>query len=275
MNPDISPRELERIAFRIAGQASGYLRDLFGQEELSVVVGQGASGDTTRRIDAMAEDFTIELLRSTGLDLLIVSEEKGVIKASEKPSLIVLMDPLDGSLNYTLGIPNVAVSIVFYDVENPYLSRALAGAVSIVFTKEIYSFDDRIVYLNETPIENYRSRRSGIAVIYTNNTLTFRAVHRFMVENYGSDTRLRVLGSAAMESVFAALGKIEVFLHNTGRLRNLDVAGGYAIAQRLGAKIIDTNGKPVDSRADNIDFIKSIIIGSEKILKLPDYLKGL
>lgn len=273
MNSDISPRELERVAFCIAGQASGYLRDLFGQEELSIVVGRGASGDATRKIDALAEDFTIELLRSTGLDLFIISEEKGVIKASEKPSLIVLVDPLDGSLNYTLGIPNVAVSIVFYDAGNPYLSRALAGAVSVVFTKEIYSFDDRMVYLNKAPIENYRSRRSGIAVVYTNNTFTFRAVHRFMAENYGSDMRLRILGSAAMESLFAALGKIEFFLHNTGRLRNLDVAGGYAVAQRLGAKIIDANGKPVDSRTDSIDFIKSIIIGGEKILKLPDYLK--
>ncbi|RLG91442.1 MAG: D-fructose 1,6-bisphosphatase [Thermoprotei archaeon] len=263
-------KDLEKIAFKIAGEAAGYLRDLYGIEELSTVLGRGASGDTTRKIDALIEDFVIELLKNTGLKLHIVSEERGVIESIDEPDYLVLMDPLDGSLNYTLGIPNVAVSIVFYKPSTNNISDPVAGAVSNVFLRETYSFDEENVYINKVRVEKYVSRKSGIAVIYTNNVDTFRKTYLFMKKYFGGDVRLRVLGSAALESVYAALGRIDLFLHNTGRLRNLDVAGGIAIAKRLGVKFFNIKGEPVNTRIDRIEFLESLVIGkpgSEKIVE--------
>ncbi len=264
-------RNLEQIAFTIAGEAAGYLRDLYGIEDLSRVVGRGASGDTTRKIDAMVEEYTIDLLRTTGLRLYIVSEEAGIVKLSSKPEYIVLMDPLDGSLNYTLGIPAVAVSIVFYNPDRNDLFKPLAGAVANVFLREIYSFDDEYVYVNHVRVEKYYSRNSGINVVYTGNADTFRKVYLFMKKKFGGDVRLRVLGSAALESVYAALGRIDLFLHNTGRLRNLDVAGGIGIALRLRTPVMSLYGEELRYKADRIEYIKSLIIGRPGIEEIRNY----
>ncbi|MCD6301584.1 MAG: D-fructose 1,6-bisphosphatase [Staphylothermus sp.] len=266
-------KDLERIAFKIAGEAAGYLRDLYGIEELSTILGRGASGDTTRKIDALIEDFVIELLKSTSLKLHIVSEERGVVKLSDKPEYFVLMDPLDGSLNYTLGIPNVAVSIVFYKPSTNNISDPIAGAVSNVFLRETYSFDDKNVYINKVRVEKYVSKKSGIAVVYTDNFDTYRKTYLFMKKYFGGSVRLRVLGSAALESVYAALGRIELFLHNTGRLRNLDVAGGVAIAKRLGVRFFDLKGEPVNTRIDRIEFLESIVIGKPGSEKIVEFFK--
>ena len=265
---EATAKDLERIAYRVAGETAGYLRDLYGIEELSEVIGRGASGDTTRRIDREVEDFAIDLLVNSGLDLLIVSEERGIVKASSSPRYIVLMDPLDGSLNYTLGIPAVAVSIVFYSVDEPYLCNAISGAVANVFLREVISFDDRNVYIDRVRVPGYKPSKSGIAVIYTNDPEAFRIIHGFMHEAYTWSTRLRVLGSAALESVYAGLGRIDLFFHNTGRLRNLDVAGGIAVARRLGAVATGLRGSLEGYRADRIEFLNSLIIGDKKVLGL-------
>ena len=266
-------KELERIAFKIVGETAGYLRDLYGIEELSRVVGRGASGDTTRRIDALVEEYAIDLLKNTGLDLLIVSEERGIIKLSRNPRLIALMDPLDGSLNYTLGIPAVSVSLVFYDVNDPVLTRGISGAVANVFLREIISFDAKHVYINKRLIESYHASGSGIAVIYTKDPGVFKKIHSFMKNTYPWSTRLRVLGSAALESSYAGIGRIDLFFHNTGRLRNLDVAGGINIARRLGAVAIDLEGEGLERyRADRIDFLESLVIGGEKVLGVKNYV---
>ncbi len=264
---------LEKIAFTIVGEIAGYLRDLYGLVELSKVVGRGASGDTTRRIDALAEDYAIELLKNTGYNLLVVSEEKGIVRIGNRSEIIALMDPLDGSLNYTLGIPAVSVSLVFYSIDNPYLINPLAGAVANVFLREIISFDGERVYLNKNPIHGYMSSRSGIAVVYTRNPDIFPLIHKFMSGTFEYPTRLRVLGSAALESVYAGLGRIDLFFHNTGRLRNLDVAGGIGVARRLSAQVFDLEGMLYTYRADRIEFLKSLVIGEPRIASIRKYLE--
>jgi myo-inositol-1(or 4)-monophosphatase len=182
------------------------------------------------------------------------------------------MDPLDGSLNYTLGIPAVSVSLVFYDVSKPYLIEPLAGAVANVFLREIISFDDRNVYINRVKVSGYKPSKSGIAVIYTWNPEIFPIIHKFMKGTFEYPTRLRVLGSAALESVYAGLGRIDLFFHNTGRLRNLDVAGGIGVAKRLGAQVFDLEDKLNSYRADRIEFLKSLVIGEPRIIAIKEYI---
>jgi myo-inositol-1(or 4)-monophosphatase len=193
------------------------------------------------------------------------------VRISDEYDYIVLMDPLDGSLNYTLGIPAVSVSIVFYTPQKPFITEAIAGAVANVFTRETVSFDAEHVYLNHGLIEKYEARSGGVAVVYTRDPSVFTTIYRFMSEHVKGPHRLRILGSAALESVYAGLGRIALFFHNTGRLRNLDVAGGIAIAQRLGASVFDLEGEGLRYRADRIEFLKSLVIGGEEVHLIKKY----
>lgn len=267
-------KELERIARRLAGEVAGYLRDIHGTKGLDEVLGRGASGDTTRRADRLAENFLIDLVRAEGLDVIIVSEEKGIVKLSDNPELILLTDPLDGSLNYVLGIPVAAVSIVFYDIKKPYLSSALSGAVANVFVREIYSFDDENVFVNGAVMRERRELESGIATVYTNDPSLFIVVEKYLHGRYRLGSRIRVLGSAALESTYAAIGRFSLFINNTGRLRNLDIACGYAIAKRFGLPVIDVEGREIDGRTDGISRLRSMLIGGREILDFPRFLKA-
>src|SRR5437016_3594590 len=70
------------------------------------VLGTGEGGDETTAIDQAAEDAIVERLRATGAT--IVSEEVGVLEGSDT---VVVIDPIDGSLNAKRGIPFFSLSI--------------------------------------------------------------------------------------------------------------------------------------------------------------------
>ncbi len=261
--------KLEEVAFNIVGEAAGLLRDWFYEEKLGEIVGQGAAGDDTRLADQLIEDYIVSRLKSTGLDLMIITEEKGVIKTNTTPRYIALIDPLDGSLNYVSKVPVASISLVFYDYREPYIDKALAGAVSNVFTYEIYSFDHRNVYLNKTIVKPSYEFFKGLISVYTEKPYFVEQIRNIVLSNFNTKPKFRTLGSAALESTYAGLGRIDLFIHNTGKLRNLDVAGGIAIALKLGVHVSDLNGKPIKCRVDSIERIESIVIGmhGEKIVK--------
>ncbi len=257
-----SSEELRDIASRIVGETSSILRDIVDEEGLGDVIGYGVSGDTTRRVDKEVEDYIISRLRETRYKYRIVTEEKGVIDTDNEIEYIALIDPLDGSLNYVSKIPLAAVSLVFYENNEPYLLKPVAGAVSNIFLKEIYSFNKAHVYVNNTRIDNPIIRREGLISIYSDDPLFIKNVVNKVKTEINMSVKTRTLGSAALESIYASLGRIDLFIHNTGRLRNLDIAGGVAIAVRLGVDIIDLYGGGINYRVDRIEKIRSIGIGS-------------
>ena len=90
---EYEPRDLRVIAVKIAGETAGLLRDLACSDTtLSNII----KGETAK-IDVIAEDYIISALREELGDLMIVTEEKGVLGGG---SLTAIVDPLDGSKNY-------------------------------------------------------------------------------------------------------------------------------------------------------------------------------
>ena len=88
------------------------LEELPTRAEREPVVGHGLGGDDTTAIDQAAEDAIVARFRE--LDVTIVSEEIGRLGSG---STVVVVDPIDGSLNAKRGIPFFAVSIAVADGE--------------------------------------------------------------------------------------------------------------------------------------------------------------
>jgi len=262
--------KLEQLAFTIVGEASGLLRDWFYENGFEAVVGRGASGDDTRLVDQLIENYIIDRLKASGHELLIVSEERGLIKTSGLPKYIVLLDPLDGSLNYVAKIPLVAVSLALYRVEAPFMNRAVAGAVSNVFSREIYSFDSEKVYINGREVCKPSPKFQGLISVYTEDPSLLEFLRDVAVKEFSVKPKFRTLGCASLEAVYAALGRVDLFINNTGRLRNFDIACGIAIANRLGVHATSLTGEPTAHRVDGVVFIDSIIIG----LYAPKFLEA-
>ena len=73
----------------------------------------GAGGDRTLTIDALAEEVVLaELaaLHDAGARFTVVTEERGIVDFGD-PGVLVVVDPIDGSLNAKRGLLHYAVSI--------------------------------------------------------------------------------------------------------------------------------------------------------------------
>lgn len=220
----------------ITVRTSSMLKGLSGREELVEVVGLGVSGDITRKIDLVAEEFIVSEFKRLGLRAWVVSEEKGLWKLTANPEFIALVDPLDGSLNYYLGLPFVSVSIALYRPGSK-ITEPLCGVVQGVFTDTSVEIISEKVYFNGNHVKSHFGRGFDVVSIYAERPYQIELIVK-KLEEKGVKVRTRTMGSAALEASFAAVGLIGHFVHVTGKLRNVDIPVALAVASKLGAEIL-------------------------------------
>jgi myo-inositol-1(or 4)-monophosphatase len=89
----------------------------------------GEGGDRTLLIDEAAEDLVfaqLEGLHAQGVNFTAVSEERGTVDFGGGDTVVVI-DPIDGSLNAKRGLPHHAVSIAV--AEGPTMADVVFGFV--------------------------------------------------------------------------------------------------------------------------------------------------
>ncbi len=261
-----SLEELRRIVERISGQTAGLLRDLSG-ERLDEIVAKQKLGDTTRRIDLIAEDYVLDMIKNTGIPSLIITEERGVISIGREPELIYVIDPLDGSTNYIIGVPWSAVSIaVSFYKDNARLSDIVAGAVAPIIPRfNVFSFArGKGVYYGGLRIEFNEKDFVGRNVLlgYFESREGARVFKAFMEKT--ENVKVRSLGCASLEIVYTAIGRAELFMDIRGWLRNVDVAAALGIARELNAYISDSKGASIDSTITDIVMVGDVIVARTK-----------
>ena len=90
---------------------------------------RGEGGDRTLEIDALAEDAVfaeLSALYDAGARFTVVSEERGTVDFGGDGTLVVV-DPIDGSLNAKRGLPHHCVSIAV--AEGPTMADVVFGFV--------------------------------------------------------------------------------------------------------------------------------------------------
>lgn len=237
-----------------------FLRENYGREEYNEIVGLGVSGDVSRRIDILSEDLIEDEIRQRGLRAWLVGEERGLRRIVNDPDIVVLVDPLDGSLNYAHRIPVASASIAVYSrsVDNP--ANLIYGVVYNVFTGDIVEYCEDRVYCNGLEITSYLNKGLELLSIYTENPRHIELARKAFRESNLS-LKTRTLGSASIEASYAAIGLIGGFMHLTGRLRNSDIAVALAVASKLGAPVY-TKPDLNSLRVDVIQKIDKVVIAS-------------
>jgi myo-inositol-1(or 4)-monophosphatase len=94
---------------QIAEQVQGMLADSKTTRERAVETGsRGSGGDRTLVIDQEAENAALKALQTLndqGVSFTAISEERGELDYGD-PSIRVIIDPIDGSLNAKRRIPS-------------------------------------------------------------------------------------------------------------------------------------------------------------------------
>jgi myo-inositol-1(or 4)-monophosphatase len=210
------------------GDVRRALVDLPTRAEREPVVGQGLGGDETTAIDQAAEDAIVARFRD--LDVTIISEEVGRLGDG---ATVVVIDPIDGSLNAKRGLPFFAVSIAIADGET-------MGDVSFAYVYDFGSGEEWVgrrgegATVNGEPLGTVRPKD-------TIEILSFEATRASLIARDAPKVaelayRLRVLGSLALSLSSLAAGRLDAVC-SLKPARSVDIAAAQLFVREVGLSI--------------------------------------
>ena len=229
-----SPRDRARFAelARLATETAVAVGDAIAIRDTAIVTRKRGRANFATAADHAAETAIIARLLAHDAHIPILAEEsarKG-LAASER---LWVVDPIDGTLNFSQGLPFYCVLIGY--VED---GRARAGAVHAPRTGETFVASEGAgATRNGEPIEVSQLTRlvDAFAVASLGFGETKKKDSRFTTLN-ATCARLRVIGSAGLEISYLAMGRFDLFVH--GALSPWDVAAPALIAREAGAAVL-------------------------------------
>jgi len=240
--------EVARLCAREAGRL---IMGAFGSRQDVLVKGRG---NFLTETDLAAERAVIELLRLEYPDHAVLSEESGHEEDVSRVTSPVsrdwmwVVDPLDGTHNFSRGIPYFAFSIALCHGREPLLGLTYAPATS----EEFFAEKGRGLTVNGEPARASAAERLGDCVLGVDLGYDDARAARMleMVAEVWPVQSVRVMGSAALGLAYAACGRYDLFLHHF--LYPWDVAAGIVLVREGGGAIVDRDGGPVSIDSEGV-----------------------
>lgn len=245
--------ELLGICDDVSRAVATSIRDLVGTAAGGQMVNMGADGTPTKMIDRAAENAVLEVLQSSGMGFLVLSEERGEVRIGKNPDHFLHLDPLDGTFNAIIGIPFYALSIYIsgQDCRLGYIYDLAHGA-------RFYA---------EAGRGAYAGREERISVSSNDDFKSFSISAYTIRPHTGRITaigdrvrRIRTLGSASLEMALVASGKLDAFVDLRGMMRVVDVAAGCLLIEEAGGVVSDSEGHRLQMAGDM--WQKRCLVGS-------------
>lgn len=200
----------------------------------------GEGGDRTLVIDQAAEEVVfaeLDALSREGARFTAVSEERGVVDFGD-PGLLVVIDPIDGSLNAKRGLAHHSLSIAV--ATGPRMSDVVLGYVHDVGTGEEWRAEQGggahlgAVRLAAAGAER-RSENGRLEIVAVESA----APHRLAASAVALEAaahRVRAIGSIAISLCQVAAGRVDA-MASLGRCRSVDAAAAQLIVREAGGHV--------------------------------------
>ena len=234
------------IAKNAAVEAGNFLKK--NKKNINITI-SSTNRDIKLQADIDAEKIIKDLIRKNS-NFEILAEESGMSSEESQKNLWVV-DPLDGTANYSRNIPLCCVSIALLKDYKPVL-----GVIYDFNNDELYEGSiNTSACLNGQEITVSKINRSQQGILVTglpNDTDYSDQAMMEMIQNFQNWRKVRMIGSAALASAYVASGKADLYIENKSYL--WDIAAGAAIVNAAGgeALIINQNEKfQVDVRFSN------------------------
>ncbi|AMW98297.1 inositol monophosphatase family protein [Rummeliibacillus stabekisii] len=236
--------ELSKIdvyAKSIILQAGDRIRQSFSEKW--TIETKADANDLVTNIDREIELFFIEKIRAFNSSHKIIGEEGMGEKIQSLDGVVWIIDPIDGTMNFVRQHRNFAISVgiyvdgigklgYIYDVMRDHLYHAIEGQGA---------------YMNDQPLKTLEEISLDKAIIGLNAvwaTPNKRIKHEPMIELVHKVRGTRSYGSAALEIVSVASGRMDAYL--SMRLSPWDIAGGVMIANEVGAIASNLENQPIN-----------------------------
>ncbi len=230
-----------QMAIAIAHEAGGIVREAFPRTALVRVAFKGAVNPVTET-DTAAEELILARLRAAFPGHRVLAEESGGDEWRVPGPPVWVIDPLDGTNNFSHGFPHVGVTLallvegqpavgVIYDPLRDETFAATAGGGAT---------------LNGRPIHVSGVEQLADAFLATgfpydrriapdNNT---QRLDHFLRRSQG----VRRAGAACLDLAYVACGRFDGFWEF--RLNPWDVGAGILLVREAGGRVTDFDGGP-------------------------------
>jgi myo-inositol-1(or 4)-monophosphatase len=197
--------------------------------EREPVVGEGLGGDDTTAIDRAAEEVILGRIREAAG--AVVSEEVGRVGGTGLP--LVVVDPIDGSLNAKRGIPFFSLSIAVAEGET--MDDVVFGFVHDFGSCEEWTARrGEGAWLDGVPLGAVRPKDEV-------EILSFEATRTALVAQEAPKVadlayRLRIMGSLALSLCHLAAGRVDAVC-SLKPARSVDIAAAQLLCRELGLPV--------------------------------------
>jgi myo-inositol-1(or 4)-monophosphatase len=195
--------------------------------------------DLVTRFDYESEAYLLEEIRRRFPSHRILSEESGSLGDGQGDGLWVI-DPLDGTVNFSHGIPIFSVSIAFAQGDQISL-----GVVYDPLRDEMFSAErGKGATLNSLPVRVSPLDALDQSLLVTGFPYDIRTRPDKNLEEYARLALLsqgvRRLGAASLDLCYVASGRFDGYWELM--LNPWDLAAGVLIAQEAGARVTTIDG---------------------------------
>jgi len=200
--------------------------------------------DVVTIADVSSEKLIVDGLREAFPTHSIRTEEAGVVEGSD-PRYRWIIDPVDGTVNFSRGIPLWGISIALH-----FEGKPLVAVVNLPKLGEMYTATKGGgAFMNGKPIHVSREDNPVHAIV-SNGDFNVGDVAKINAQNsrnfaHESETfeRVKCLGSAVIEGCFTACGRIDCFVMTMSY--PWDIAAISLIVEEAGGKATHIDGSPM------------------------------
>lgn len=196
-------------------------------------------GDVVTEVDLAVEEYLVGRIQNECPDAGILSEECGII-GSDNGGGTWILDPIDGTRNYLVGIPLFCVSIGILKDDHPGI-----GAIYDPIHDELFfAHRGSGATLNGKSIQTSPDDTLTDSMICVSWMKHRKDRHRFIdyIDYLSNDTSyFRRFGSAALAMAYCACGRLHGYIQSG--VKAWDICGGVAICQEAGALVTDFRGQ--------------------------------
>lgn len=205
--------------------------------------------DLVTEVDVAVERMFRDLVASRFPDHQVLAEELGGAAAAP-PGPCWVFDPIDGTTNFTHGLPIFCASAAL-EIDG-------VGQVAAVYDptrKELFTAErGRGAFLNGDRLRVSRAETLLDAMLVTGFPYDVHSrveeIVGLFADFIGRARAVRRLGSAALDLCYVAAGRMDGFWESD--LKPWDIAGGALLVAEAGGRISRLDGAPFASRAGSV-----------------------
>jgi myo-inositol-1(or 4)-monophosphatase len=234
------------IALRAAREASTLIVQAYARPDRVKVFEKGPN-DFVTDIDKQVEEVLLSHLRKAYPDHSFMAEESGLQEGKDKDTVWII-DPIDGTRNFVMGIPHCAISMAC--VQRGKLQHAVI--VDPMKNEEFTATKGSGAQLNgnRMRIGTRNKLEGGVVGLSCAGLRNYERMLDLQVKLKGVAGGIRFMGSTALDLAYIAAGRLDAGW--TSGVSPWDSAAGILLVQEAGGFVSDLKGNPDCLHSDEL-----------------------